>query len=261
MPPFRVATGRRFAPIRVEKLYHQALVLDYRTIGSNICLAVAVSLQFLDPSIHSILTGFIFGILFLAAMLRPTGQKRAPTLIYGGICLILGSVAIALPVSSFLGNLAPTIILAALTGLGFLYFYAAPGARFFYYLIPLWGIHCGLALYQWFFQDQYRVTGLTPNANAAAGMLLLAAIWLMHSRFKWGAIPFVVAMLFTGSRWTAVVAVVVLGAIFLFQSVPRKWLLPGLAAIIGLVIVLNLASLLIGFRIIDGPGEKCSKGC
>lgn len=234
-------------------------VQDLRVIGSDTCIAVAVTLQFLDPSIYSILTGFIFGVLFLGVMLRPLPNKGAGKLIYGGICLILGSVVVALPVSAFLGNLAPTLILAALTLLGWLYFYGAPDSRIFYYLIPLWVTHCGLAIYQWFVQDQNRVIGLTPNANATAGMLLLAAIWIMHTRFKWGAIPFVVAMLFTGSRWTVVVAVFVLGAIFLFQSVPRKWLLPGLAGIIALVVLLNLTSLFIGFRIIDGLEENVAK--
>lgn len=228
---------------------------DVRIICSNICLAVAITLQFLDPSIYSILTGFIFGILFLGAILRPA-QKRGPRLIYGGICLILGSAFVALPISAFLGNLAPTIILAALTLGNWLYFYAAPTRHIFYYLIPLWGTHCAVALYQWFISDQSRVTGLTPNANATAGMLLLAAVWMMHTRFKWMSLPFVVAMLFTGSRWTTVVAVLVLGGIFLFQSVPRKWLLPGLAGIIGLVVILNLTSLLVGFRIIDGSLDQ-----
>jgi len=213
-----------------------------------------VSLQFHEFGLYSYFAGFIYGVLLFGWALRPP-PPRASLALRIGLWVIVGSALASVPVSVFFGNVAPTIILAGLTVANWLYYWSGPDDKIFYYLAPFWLVNAGVVIVQWFLGAD-RALGLTTvNANATAAMLLLGAIWFMFSRYKWAALPFVAALPLTGSRWTVIVAVLVLGGICASRSVPSRWLFPGIVAAVTMVVLLNLPTLAVSFRFAQNRGD------
>jgi hypothetical protein len=106
-----------------------------------------------------------------------------------------------------------------------------------YWLIPVWLAQAGLMAYQWAIVP-YRSAGLAHNANAGSSFLLLGAIFLIHQpRLRWLAVPLLVAIQFSGSRWVLLAGIGVFGLMFLFKHVHWKW--SALAIISALAILLT----------------------
>lgn len=68
------------------------------------------------------------------------------------------------------------------------------------YIIPGALLNSGVILYQGLVQGMVRSQGLGTNPNPSAGFLVLAAVYLLTTRYKWLAVPLVAAIPLTGSR-------------------------------------------------------------
>jgi hypothetical protein len=90
-----------------------------------------------------------------------------------------------------------------------------------------------------------RVSGITTNANAAAALLLIGCIYLLngHSRAKWVMLPLLVAIIFTGSRWTVGVTGITLIALFATRYVHWKYIAVGAAVALAVVIGISWESM------------------
>ncbi len=106
--------------------------------------------------------------------------------------------------------------------------------RVMFWMLPFAFAHAAVMFWQAGFSDQViRVTGLTNNANLAAGFLAVSATYLLASRAKWMALPLLAAMTLSGSRLAAVVMLVVIVGIAIQQRGYRHLLIiPGAALLL-----------------------------
>jgi len=130
------------------------------------------------------------------------------------------------------------------------------------WVVPAWLLHAALIIYQAFtnwvilgeggqaiqssLQQEWLVRGVAPtglsfNANLAAGFLVMGIIYLLTTRFRWLAVPLLLALPLTGSRWAALVCVALIVGMVLMKRVP-VWTL-GAMAIGGVAAFLLLWSL------------------
>lgn len=150
-----------------------------------------------------------------------------------GLCiLIVLSAVIAIPLSAvFDRNIAASGFQAGLALLLFPLLFVQDIKRILYVMIPACYLQAGMMAWQWFFQEGvFRAPGLAHNANAGSALLLLGAIFLAtHPRLKWLAVPLLVAIPFSGSRWTLIIATLVFGLMFLARYVHWRYLLIGIS--------------------------------
>ncbi|MGI0011848.1 MAG: hypothetical protein ACREBU_00180 [Nitrososphaera sp.] len=93
------------------------------------------------------------------------------------------------------------------------------------WIMPAMVIHSALIIAQGL-TGAYPPAGLAINRNPAAGVLVLAALWLVSSRFRWLTILLVIAIGFTGSRWATVTLAALLIAMGTFKVLPWRWAIP-----------------------------------
>lgn len=145
--------------------------------------------------------------------------------------IIVGSAFIAIPVSLFVEGRNPpaTAFLAMLTALLFPLLWIANVERIFYALIPGWFLQASVMAWQWFIEGVQRAGGIAENENAGSAFLLLGALFLLnHPRLKWLAVPMLLAIPFSGSRWVAIVGVGLIGMLFISHRINWKWMLVGI---------------------------------
>lgn len=175
-------------------------------------------------------TPFFYYLVFLGIGLRlaPIGLRWSPEVVLG---LIIGGSAItAIVVSPVVGRNAPaTAFLASLTLLLIPMMFVRNVEKIFYAMIPLCYIQAIWMAWQWFTQPLgVRATGLALNANAGSSLLLIGAVFLAtHPRLKWLAVPLLVAIPFSGSRWVLIVGMLVFGLLFISRIVPWRYTLIG----------------------------------
>lgn len=116
------------------------------------------------------------------------------------------------------------------------------------WLTPAWLIHAGIIVYQAFTRwhidsdsgimvREGAVSGLSHNTNLAAGFLVLGIVYLLtlDNRWKWLAVPLILALVLTGSRWGGLVGgAAVLALVF---SGRLDWR-PPVAAIAGIFLLI-----------------------
>jgi hypothetical protein len=81
--------------------------------------------------------------------------------------------------------------------------------------------------------------GFSHNANIAAGLLVLSIPFAVTGRWRWYLIPFLTAVIFTGSRWAFIVSSIMVMAMGYKDVISIRWIL------------VALGSLLIGIAVMD----------
>ncbi len=190
----------------------------------------------------------------LCAGILLAGVSKGPRFVFLSLVLLLAFHALAIPGSLIWGTgnweLTAGVVLWMAPGL--LLYLANDGSRVFVWLVPVWLIHAVLIIYQGFtnwsygdaglLDDRFYVifqglpSGLANNPNIAAGFLLFGIIYLLGSPRKWLSLPLLMALLFTGSRWGLVVAVVLLLAMVLTGAI--SWRPLAAAAACGILAIL-----------------------
>jgi len=98
-------------------------------------------------------------------------------------------------------------------------------------LIPVFTVHAGLVIGQGIYLHQ-RASGLIHNPNLAAGMLVLGLTYCLTSpRYRLWAVPMIVALPFTGSRWGSLVALGLIGLIWLLKQTNWRPIIASLAIV------------------------------
>jgi hypothetical protein len=199
-----------------------------------------------SPSLISPLLPLAIVLFWLSVVLME--RSRPDRLVLVLFAAIAGSSWLALPISALTGgNLVGSVWLAILTTVLLPLAWLRDPKPVFQWLTPVWLIQAGICLYQAVFglPGTHRVLGFAENQNAGAGFLLLGCIYLLngHHRAKWLILPMVMAMPFTGSRWAALVAAVVVLAIFAAHLVKWQYIAVGMAAALGLVTILGWDSI------------------
>ncbi len=103
------------------------------------------------------------------------------------------------------GNWVIMLAMAMLISPMIIFYLVRPSPRVLSYLIPGAIINSGVILYQGIIQGSVRSQGLGTNPNPSAGFLVLVAVYLLTTRYKWLALPLVAALPLTGSRGGVVV--------------------------------------------------------
>jgi hypothetical protein len=157
------------------------------------------------------------------------------------VIVICASALIAIPLAL---HLTSTILLAYLTIVLFpLLFVRNP--YIWAYFTPVWVIHAGLCFWQWYIADMDRVIGLTQNANTASALLLLGCVYLLNGNksLKWITLPLLVAILFTGSRWTAGVTSLILLSLFATRYVNWRYIAVGAVVAVTIILATDWATI------------------
>jgi hypothetical protein len=205
-------------------------ILSSRENISAAYFAGAILLALRSPSIVS-LGMVLYGLcIFLGFYYAPRRISFPLPAILS--LVIVASAFIAILISLFIEdrNTPATAFLAMATALLFPLIWATNIERIFYALIPGWFLQASVMTWQWFAEGASRTGGIAENENAGSAFLLLGMIFLAtHKRLKWLAIPLLIAMPFSGSRWVIIVAVIIFVLIFLSKRVNWKYLLPGMA--------------------------------
>ena len=90
-------------------------------------------------------------------------------------------------------------------------------------------LHAGGIVYQGAVLGLHRAAGFAPQANVAAGALVLAMTYfLAHPRWHWLAAPLAAAIPFTGARWATGVGI----AVLVGMLVTRRARPSGVAAVV-----------------------------
>lgn len=80
-----------------------------------------------------------------------------------------------------------------------------------------------------------RVSGLIHNPNLAAGILVLGITYFLTGKHRWLCIPLLVALPFTGSRWGSIVAVLMVGIVFILRQPAWRPVLVSLAIVVACI--------------------------
>lgn len=179
------------------------------------------------------------------------GVARPSRVLLGLFTLIIASAWLSVPLSAlFGGNLAGTLWLAILTTVLAPLAWIRDIKAVLLWLTPVWLVQAGVSLYQWLFTDATRVNGIAENTNAGAAFLLLGCVYLMNgnSRAKWLILPMVAALPFTGSRWVAVVAAVVVLGLFARRYVDWRYIAIGVVVTLVLVMAVGWSDIAATFQ-------------
>jgi len=217
-----------------------------RHVGAA-CLALATAIYLTEPSINSALLPLAFALFGVSVFL--IGTTKLNRVYVALIGIIVTSAWLAVPFSMLFSRpLAPTILLAVFTSIMVPLLFLKERQIILYWLIPVWIIQYGLMAYQWI-SEPNRANGLAQNANAGSSFLLLGAIFLIHQpRLRMLAVPLLVAIPFSGSRWVLLVGIGVFGLMFLFKCVNWKWSALVITSALALLITFQHTELLAAYR-------------
>jgi hypothetical protein len=166
--------------------------------------------------------------------------------------VIVASAFIAIPISLLIEDRSTpaTMFLAMATALLFPLIWVTNIEKIFYALIPGWFLQASVITWQWFVEGASRTGGIAENENAGSAFLLMGAIFLgTHNRLKWLAIPLLMAMPFSGSRWVLIVVIIIFGLLFLSKHLQWRYLLIGMALSFAALIGFQHAQLGEAYRI------------
>lgn len=165
------------------------------------------------------------------------GVSLGPVKAFAALITLLVFHALAIPGSILWGSgnweLTAGVVLWMAPAL-FLYL-AKDAARVFEWLIPAFFLHAAWIMWEALAAGQN--TGMANNANLAAGFLLIGTVYLMTNQKGWWAIPLLVALLLTESRWAMVVAAALLPAMVISRTIPWR---PVFLATVGLIVAFLL---------------------
>lgn len=236
--------------------WHQlALTYSSRENFSAVCFVIAIAMALLDKPILS--TPFFYYLVFLGVGVRFARIELRWTSEVA-LCLIIGASGIVATILSplFDRNIFATAFLTSATILLIPLLFVKNTEKIFYAMIPLCYLQAILMTWQWFTQAiGVRSTGFVVNANAGSSLLLLGAIFLVtHTRYKWLAVPLLVAIPFSGSRWVLIVAAVVFALLFVSKHVQWRYLLAGITVAFILLFALQYNQVRAVYRI--GGSDK-----
>lgn len=197
-----------------------------------ILIALGMTGYATNPSIVTPLLPLSIGAIWLGVILSPC--SRPPLVISVCVAIIALSALIAIPLAE---HLPQTLILAWLT-VALVPLVLVRNKYIWMWFTPVWVIHAAMCFWQWYVMDIPRVDGITSNANTASALLLIGCVYLLNGhRLKWTVLPLLVAILFTGSRWTAGVASLILLALFATRYVNWKYIAVGAIVAVGITLL------------------------
>ena len=83
-------------------------------------------------------------------------------------------------------------------------------------------------------------TGFSHNANLAAGLLVMCLPFAVYGRWRWASIPFLVGVIFSGSRWGFIVASILVMAMGYKDVISIRWVLGGLGSLLGAIALIGM---------------------
>lgn len=192
----------------------------------------------------------LVGWLALASGFALSYKSQGPRPLFWFLLGLIGLHALAIPGSLLwgAGNWELTAgVLIWMAPAVLLYVGATP--RVFPFLVPVFLVHAGLIIWQglthWHGVSGVLVrdglpTGLAHNSNLAAGFLTVGIIYMLTSpKLRWLTPPMFMALLFTGSRWGLVVAVVAVLAMAVTRRISWVPLLTTVGALLLAVFMLG----------------------
>ncbi len=218
-------------------------------------IALSIGIAVSQPGLNNPILLVMWACLLCGVYLAP--RRKVSRKQFMLLAIIPASALIAVPVSFFTsGEWAATIVLAIFTFGLFPLFLVDNLNRVLPWIIPVWALHAGMMAWQRVTEDAgiNRLGGLAINQNVASSFLLLGAIYLVHTRFKWLSVPLLVTILFTGSRWSTLVAAGVFAAIFICRKIDWRYLLVGMVVSVGVVSFLGWDSIIQGYRVHGDTG-------
>lgn len=223
------------------------LQVDTNTAAA-VLFAAAIAGNLMGPGATPAMVPLTWAALAGGFLLSP--KSRGPAGIFTGIVVIVAYTVLAVPGSILWGRglWLETLILGLLSAPLVALYAVNHTDRVFAWLAPVFVVHAALVILQGPGADD-RVAGLSTNANAAGGFLVVGAIYFLNTRDKWLAIPLLIALVFTGSRWAAIVMIVILAGMIVSRQLGWKAIaLVAVAALIGLPLLLVYSEM---FRIAD----------
>ncbi len=233
--------------------FYAAAGLVARQDFASPLIALAIGIAVTQPALNNPVLLVMWACLLSGVYLAPRPKMSRRRLLLMGI--IPGSALVAIPVSFFTsGEWAATIVLAIFTFGLFPLFLVNNLDRILPWLVPVWALHVGMVTWERLTEVGNRMGGLAINQNVASSFLLLGAIYLVHTRFKWLSVPLLVAILFTGSRWATLVAAGVFAGIFICRKIRWRYLLVGMGISVAVVSALQWDTIIQGYRVHDDTG-------
>ncbi len=205
---------------------------------SRIVLGGAISTSFFVPHYAHWMFGLSIGLLALSiAIGEPRMPRRAPLVAVGVITV---SMVAAVPLSIINGGFWPGTTILAFWMVLMAGLFAGPvSSSILPMLVSASLVQAAATIAQGLIHhgQGLRQYGLMSNPNPAAGLMAVGAIYLLTTkRYRPLAIPLLVALPLSGSRWGVAVASVVLVAMLVARAVPWKaWV-----AILGCSVVLTV---------------------
>lgn len=222
---------------------------------------MAAGLYLGNPGLYSRLLPMSFIMLWVAVYFLP---KQPPSrLVLGFSLFIVGSTIMGVFLSPFFDRpLAPSLWLAVLTLVLVPLLWLQDIKPVLYWLIPVWYLQAVMMAWQWFtgpFGE--RAVGFSGNANAGSSFLLLGAIFLAtHPRLKWLAVPLLVAIPFSGSRWTLLVGIAIFTLMFVSRHVAWKYIAVGIMTAFALLMSAQHSELQVALRVGESPKQTFTNG-
>lgn len=211
-----MATRSEVLEVAVLPWRYRLAGVSWQREGSAFLLASAIALALGIDSFRDPAVGLVWACLGTSLILRrgAWGPKRA----WVPLLIISASATLAVPGSILWGNgiWEQNAIYAVWIASMLLLYYAVGPGDLLAYLTPWWLAHAGLTIAQGV-QEGSRVAGIAHNSAPAAGFLVVGSVYLLTTRRWYLALPLIVALPFTGSRWPAVV----MGGFLLALAVSR----------------------------------------
>ncbi len=228
--------------------------MKWAQTGASACLALYLVSNLLVRSFSDI--WLFIGWTSLCAGVILSSRSRGPRLLWWALFLLLGFHTLAIPGSVIwgIGNWELTAGVLLWMAPAIALYWSDNGERIFAWLIPVWLVHTGLIIWQGFTRwgivgNVYVAgaageptplpSGLANNPNIAAGFLSLGIIYLLTTRYRWLAMPMLMALLFTGSRWGLLVTGAVLIAMVATRAIPWQPLAASAAVFLGAIVLLG----------------------
>jgi hypothetical protein len=82
--------------------------------------------------------------------------------------------------------------------------------------------------------------GFSHNGNLAAGLLVMCLPFAVSGHWRWASIPFLAAVIFTGSRWAFIVVSIMVMAMGYKEFISVRWVLGGLSSLLITIAVIGL---------------------
>ncbi len=206
-----------------------AQALDLRTEATAAFVGMAVVASVLMPGMYSPWLPVMW-IALAGAVVTSRTRSLGPLWAAGAVATILVSHLVALPLAATAQTgetFTRALLMLPLVGL----YIIGPHPRAWAWLAGFGIVHAG-ALIASGAMGAVRAGGFMPhNPNLAAGVLVLTAIYFVHRRSPIAFIP-LAAIVFTGSRWASVVALVVIVAMLAKDRMTVRKLI-GAAVIVG----------------------------